>query len=513
MDDSLYAFDAAGATRCSGSPRTCLPLWTALTQDSIESSPAVANGVVYVGSDDDNVYAYAVGCGSGGGSCASIWSYTTGGVVYSSPAVSNGVVYIGSRDDNLYAFALPAGVNQAAATFHASDPARVLDSRPTGSGHTNIGLAGKFHAGAVRTFRVSGVVGVGASKVAVPTNATAVTGNLTIVGETADGLVALGPSMTPTGDVTTINFIVGDTRANNVTLGLGPNGTLSAVYRSAAATLDLIFDVTGYFTPDATGATYSTVAPGRVLDTRKSGSGHTNIGLTGKFTTKTVRTFPVAGVKALGWASALVPAGATAVTGNLTVTNATSIGYVSVGPTIASVPKTSTLNVAAGANIANGVTVALNAGKLQAVWDGTAGSSADVIFDVTGFFTTAQTGLKFYPIAPVRDLDTSTGVGFSFSFVSGEPESLTVAGFGGVAANAAGIAGNLTILNPSSNGYAFISPTTVATPTSSTINISANKAGANGFDVALSTGSLAIIWVGTVGSTADVALAVTGYWK
>ena len=513
MDDSLYAFDAAGATRCSGSPRTCLPLWTALTQDSIESSPAVANGVVYVGSDDDNVYAYAVGCGSGGGSCASIWSYTTGGVVYSSPAVSNGVVYIGSRYDNLYAFALPAGVNQAAATFHASDPARVLDSRPTGSGHTNIGLAGKFHAGAVRTFRVSGVVGVGASKVAVPTNATAVTGNLTIVGETADGLVALGPSMTPTGDVTTINFIVGDTRANNVTLGLGPNGTLSAVYRSAAATLDLIFDVTGYFTPDETGATYSTVAPGRVLDTRKSGSGHTNIGLTGKFTTKTVRTFPVAGVKALGWASALVPAGATAVTGNLTVTNATSIGYVSVGPTIASVPKTSTLNVAAGANIANGVTVALNAGKLQAVWDGTAGSSADVIFDVTGFFTTAQTGLKFYPIAPVRDLDTSTGVGFSFSFVSGEPESLTVAGFGGVAANAAGIAGNLTILNPSSNGYAFISPTTVATPTSSTINISANKAGANGFDVALSTGSLAIIWVGTVGSTADVALDVTGYWK
>ncbi len=513
MDDSLYAFDAAGATRCSGSPRTCLPLWTALTQGSIESSPAVANGVVYVGSDDDNVYAYAVGCGNGGGSCASIWKYTTGGVVYSSPAISNGVVYVGSRDDNLYAFALPAGVNQAAATFHASDPARVLDSRPTGSGHTNIGLSGKFHAGAVRTFRVSGVVGVGASTVAVPTNATAVTGNLTIVGETADGLVALGPSMTPTGDVTTINFVVGDTRANNVTLGLGPNGTLSAVYRSAGATLDLIFDVTGYFTPDATGATYSTVAPGRVLDTRKTGSGHTNIGLAGKFTTKTVRTFKVAGVKALGWASALVPAGATAVTGNLTVTNATSIGYVSVGPTIASVPKTSTLNVAAGANIANGVTVALNGGNLQAVWDGTAGSSADVIFDVTGFFTTAQTGLKFYPIVPVRDLDTSTGVGFSFAFVSGQPESLTVAGYGGVGANAAGIAGNLTILNPSSNGYAFISPTTVATPTSSTINVSANKAGANGFDVALSAGSLAIIWVGSVGSTADVALDITGYWK
>ena len=73
------------------------------------------------------------------------------------------------------------------------------------------------------------------------------------------------------------------------------------------------------------------------------------------------RTFAVVGVKALGWSSALVPSSAIAVTGNLTVTRATSAGYVSVGPTIAALPKTSTLNVAAGANMANGVTVALSA--------------------------------------------------------------------------------------------------------------------------------------------------------
>jgi hypothetical protein len=69
------------------------------------------------------------------------------------------------------------------------------------------------------------------------------------------------------------------------------------------------------------------------------------------------------------------------------------------------------------------------------------------------------------------------------------------------------------VVNPSSNGYAFISPTKVIKPTSSTINITASHAGANGFDVALSLGSLAIIWVGGVGSTADVALDITGYWK
>jgi hypothetical protein len=407
-------------------------------------------------------------------------------------------------------------VNPAASTYHATSPARVLDSRPTAAGHTNIGLAGKFTAGTVRTFAVAGVIGVGATSVAVPTNATAVTGNLTIVNQTAAGVVALGPIMTASGATTTINFVKGDTRANNVTLGLGSGGTLAAVYRSstAGATIDLIFDVTGYFTPDTSGATYHTLTPGRILDTRPTGSGHTNIGLSGKFTTKSVRTFAVAGVKALGWTSALVPSAATAVTGNLTVTDATSIGYVSVGPTIAPVPSTSTLNVAKGANVANGVTVALKSGKLQAVWDGTAGSSADVIFDVTGYFTSGSGGLSFYPIAPVRVLDSSMSLGLSGTFTSGTARLFTIGGTAGVPTGAAGIAGNLTLLNPSSSGWALVSPEIVASPITSTLNVASGHSEANGFDVALGSGGhVALEWAGTTGSTANIALDVTGYWK
>lgn len=41
------------------------------------------------------------------GNLTLLWSYTTGGDgVYSSPAVANGVVYVGSGDGNLYAFGL-----------------------------------------------------------------------------------------------------------------------------------------------------------------------------------------------------------------------------------------------------------------------------------------------------------------------------------------------------------------------------------------------------------------------
>jgi hypothetical protein len=418
----------------------------------------------------------------------------------------------GSASTSVFSAGTPA------TTYTATDPHRVLDTRPTAaSGNpTNIGLVGSFTAGTVRSFGVANVHYVkGGSAIAVPAGATAVTGNLTIVNETASGLVALGPTMTPTGEVTTINFVKGDIRANNVTVGLAPDGSLSAVFRSSTvgATIHLIFDVTGYFTPDTTGATYHTVAPGRVLDSRATTSGHTNIGLSGTFKTKVPRTFKVAGVKALGWSSALVPSGASAVTGNLTVTNATSVGYVSVGPTMAAVPSTSTVNVAKGVNRANGVTVKLNGGKLAAVWVGTTGSSADVIFDVTGYFTADLTGLRYHAIDPERHLNTSIGEGLSGAFANKASRSLGVAGVGQIPSDAAGISGNLTVVGPTSNGFAFISPASVASPTSSTVNTNTGLSCANGFDVALASGNLSLIWVGVTGSTANLQLDVTGYWK
>jgi outer membrane protein assembly factor BamB len=109
-DGKLYAFSAAGVTGCSGSPKTCNPLWTAVTGDSVQSSPAVANGVVYVGSYDNNLYAFdAAGvshCSGSPKTCSPLRAFATGGSVRSSPAISNGVVYVGSLDDTLYAFDL-----------------------------------------------------------------------------------------------------------------------------------------------------------------------------------------------------------------------------------------------------------------------------------------------------------------------------------------------------------------------------------------------------------------------
>jgi hypothetical protein len=240
----------------------------------------------------------------------------------------------------------------------------------------------------------------------------------------------------------------------------------------------------------------------------------THIGPLTKLPNRTVRTFPVAGVKALGWSSALVPSSAVAITGNLTVTGATSAGYVSLGPTMTSSPSTSTLNVAAGSTVANGVSVALSSGKLQVVWCGTTGSSANVIFDVTGYFTSGAGGLSFYAIAPIRVLDSSKSLGLSGTFASRTARLFTIGGVGAVPTGAAGISGNLTVLSPSSAGWALVSPEIVASPITSTLNAAAGHSEANGFDVALGTsGHVALEWAGTTGSTANLALDITGYWK
>ena len=72
--------------------------------------------MVYVGSYDGKLYAFAVGCASGGGACSPLWTGATGAVIISSPAVANGVVYVGSYDHKLYAFDLNSP--DIAATVH-----------------------------------------------------------------------------------------------------------------------------------------------------------------------------------------------------------------------------------------------------------------------------------------------------------------------------------------------------------------------------------------------------------
>ena len=83
-------------------PRPARPSGPRRPLGGIESSPAVANGVVYVGSVDGKLYAFPASCST---PCSPSWSsMATGDKIYSSPAVAGGVVHIGSDDGKLYAY-------------------------------------------------------------------------------------------------------------------------------------------------------------------------------------------------------------------------------------------------------------------------------------------------------------------------------------------------------------------------------------------------------------------------
>ncbi len=88
--------------------------WAVPTGGVIYSDPAVANGLVYVGSMDDKLYAFDATTGQ------QKWAAPTGGSISTSPAVVDGVVYINSGDDKLYAFDAMTGQQKWFVTTSAS---------------------------------------------------------------------------------------------------------------------------------------------------------------------------------------------------------------------------------------------------------------------------------------------------------------------------------------------------------------------------------------------------------
>lgn len=78
-------------------PAAPAPKWTFEAGGGIESSPAIADGVVYVGSLDGALYALDLASG------ALRWKYAADDAVKSSPSVFDGVVYFGDEKGTLHA--------------------------------------------------------------------------------------------------------------------------------------------------------------------------------------------------------------------------------------------------------------------------------------------------------------------------------------------------------------------------------------------------------------------------
>jgi outer membrane protein assembly factor BamB len=92
----MWGNDPAHSSTAQVGPSNLTLAWKFTTGGAVISSPTVADGIVYVGSQDKNIY--AIGAWSGN----LIWNFTTRDAVESSPAVANGKVYTGGDDGYVY---------------------------------------------------------------------------------------------------------------------------------------------------------------------------------------------------------------------------------------------------------------------------------------------------------------------------------------------------------------------------------------------------------------------------
>ena len=249
-------------------------------------------------------------------------------------------------------------------------PVRFADTRVPGD---RGGI--RLRAGETRAVQIAGSPGV-------PADASAVVFNATAVAPDRDGFLTVFPCGRATPATSTLNFTRGAVVPNLVTTAVGVGG---AVCFYAIADVDLVADVAAYVPAGATGVTLL-AAPERIFDTRS--------GLGGPAATLGAEPRPVQVVGRAG-----VPPGATAAIVNLTATEGTGAGFVAAFP-CGSTPLVSSLNFAAGQNIANAAIVKLAP-------DGTmclrSNAAVQAVVDIAGYLTSAT---AIVPVDPVRVADT-----------------------------------------------------------------------------------------------------------
>lgn len=230
----------------------------------------------------------------------------------------------------------------------------------------------------------------------IPSTASALSVNLTVTDTTASGYLTTYPANQTRPTTSNINWAQGETIAASQVITLSQTGAVS-IYNGSSGYADLIIDAYGYFTlasQTPSSGLYNAVNPTRLVDTR-SGSGYQLSGQT--LTPGATKSFSVDG-------QGPIPAtGVSAVVLNVTATDTTSWGYLSVYPAGTTKPVTSSVNWSApNTTIANRVIVGVGSNGQISIYN--ALGQTNVIVDVDGYFS--NSGDEFFPIPPYRLCDT-----------------------------------------------------------------------------------------------------------
>lgn len=335
------------------------------------------------------------------------------------------------------------------------------------------------------SFQIGGVAGI-------PADAAAVVFNLTVTGPQSFGFISAYASGRNRSDASNLNFAAGQTVANSVTVPIGADGKVMLFNRSSGRT-QLIADVSGYYLagkPTVSGA-FVPVDPARLLDTRSNSP----VGPDGTV------SFQIGGV-------AGIPATVSAVTFNLTVTNPSSVGFITAYASGSSRPNSSNLNFATDQTVPNSVTVPVGADGKVVLFNRSSGST-QLIADVSGYYLPGTPSLAgaFVPVAPSRFLDTRNKGSVGVDGVA----SFKVGGVKGVPVDVAAVTFNLTVTGPTSDGYITAYASGTDRPNSSNVNFAAGQTVANSVTVPVGTDGEVTLFSRSAGASQLIA-DVSGYY-
>jgi uncharacterized protein len=386
------------------------------------------------------------------------------------------------------------------AGFVPLQPARVLDTR-LGIGATVDGQfaqSGPVGQNGELDLSVLGRGGVPIS------NVTAVVLNVTATDPTAAGFVTVWPTGSALPNTSNLNILPGDTIPNLVIVKLGAGNQVS-LYNGVGST-DLVADVVGYF---GLNSDLTSIAPARLLDTRPTAS--TTDGLyagIGPVAANGQIDLPVAG------RGGLPATGVGTVVLNVTATNPTAAGYLTVWPQGAPQPFASNLNFVAGLTIPNLVISQVGATGEVSLYN-SAGTN-DLIADVMGWFPANS---ELTPVAPARLLETRAGlptIDGQFQgngpLLTGGTLDLTVAGRGNIpSSGVSAVVLNVTVTNPTAPGFMTVWPTGSAQPLASNLNFTPGQTIANLVIAKIGSNGQVELY-NSAGST-DVIVDVVGWFS
>ncbi|WP_406203321.1 right-handed parallel beta-helix repeat-containing protein [Kitasatospora sp. NBC_01560] len=350
--------------------------------------------------------------------------------------------------------------------FTPAGPTRLLDTREA------IGVPGKtaVPAGGTVDLQVAGVAGVPAEGV------TAVTLNVTVTDTQQAGFLTVYPHGDALPDASNLNWTAGRTIPNLVTVPV-KDGKVS--FRNASGgTTHVVADLAGYYS--AKGQLFHPQGPTRLLDTREP------IGVAQK------QPVPAGGTVDLQVAGvAGVPAsGVTAATMNVTVTEPTQAGFLTVYPHGDALPDASNLNWTAGRTIPNLVTVPVKDGKVS--FHNSSGGTVEVIADLAGYYS-AQGEVSYHPVGPWRIADTRQDMNYE----SGARPAGTV-GAGETldipidAPNSTAVTLNVTVTEPGRDGFLTVYPKGEQAPNASNLNFLPGETIPNQVVVSVKNGGVSI---------------------